>query len=123
MTSGIKGINRTALWEAWKAIRQELKEVLHRDVIDYLEYDLDPEVWIQRLLRQIADGRYEPTTPLRYSLAKSNGFSRRMTRPHIPDLALYRAIVDYIYKRAKRSEQKHVYFCRATLAKVVKTAA
>lgn len=73
MTAGIKGINKTALWSAWKAVRQELKKVPHRDVIDYLEYDLDPDVWIGRLLRQIADGRYEPTTPMRYTLAKSKG--------------------------------------------------
>ena len=108
MTSGIKGITRTALWRAWKAVRRELKKVPHRDVTDYLEYDLDPDVWVNRLLQQISDGRYEPTTPMRYTLAKSKGFSRLMTRPHIPDVVLYRAIADYLYGKAKRSQVKRV---------------
>src|SRR5258708_2009400 len=109
MTSGIKGISKTALWNAWKSVRQELKELHHRDIIDYLEYDLDPDVWIRRLLGELVDGRYEPSSPMRYTLAKSKGFSRRMTRPHIPDVVLFRAIVDYLYSKAKRSERKHVY--------------
>jgi len=96
--------------------------VPHRDVTDHLEYDLDPDVWINRLLRQISDGHYEPTTPMRYTLAKSKGFSRLMTRPHIPDVVLYRAIADYLYRKAKRSQVKHAYFLRATLNQVVKDA-
>lgn len=122
MTSGIKGITRTALWSAWKAVRQELKKVPHRDVIDHLEYDLDPDVWINRLLRQISEGRYEPTTPMRYTLAKSKGFSRLMTRPHISDVVLYRAIADYLYRKAKRSQVKHAYFLRATLNQAIRDA-
>jgi len=122
MNSSIKRITRTALWTAWKAIRQEIKRVPHRDVIDYLEYDLDPDVWINRLLRQISQGGYEPTTPLRYTLAKSKGFNRLMTRPHIPDAVLYRAIVDYLYRKAKRSQVKHAYFLRAKLNQAVKRA-
>ena len=89
-----------------------------RDTIDYLEYDINPEAWIRELLREIAEGRYEPGTPLRYSLAKSKGFNRQMTFPQIPDLVLYRAVVDYLYSRLKRREHKHVYFERAKLEKV-----
>jgi len=121
-SSGIKGITKSALWKAWKSVRQELKRISHRDVIDYLEYDLNPDVWIRRLLKQISDGRYEPTTPMRYSLAKSNGFSRLMTRPHIPDAVLYRAIVDHLYRKARRFRFKHTYFLRDTLGKAQRDA-
>jgi hypothetical protein len=86
--------------------------------VDYLEYDLKPDKWIKKLLRQIADGTYEPMKPITFYLAKSNGFSRRMTFPQIPDLVLYRTCVDYLYNRTRRFEAKHVYFERGKLAKV-----
>lgn len=86
-----------------------------RDVIDYLEYDVDPDVWIGRLLRQLETGNYEPSSPRRFMLAKSNGFSRRMTIPAIPDVVLYRAIVDWFYNKAKGKQHKHVYFDQSHL--------
>jgi len=116
MSRGIRGISRTSLWRSWKSVRGELRKASIRDVSDFLEYDIAPDVWINRLLRQIADGNYEPSTPRRFTLAKSKGFSRRMTLPAIPDLVLYRAIVDYLYQRGRRREHKHVYFERAQLA-------
>src|ERR1700733_4100359 len=118
MASPIPHINRTSLWNAWKTIRKELKQSSRRDVVDFLEYDVDPNVWISRLLNQIEQGRYEPSAPDRFTLGKSLGFSRTMTMPAIPDLVLFRAIADYIYRKAKRREQKHVYFRRATLRKI-----
>ncbi len=123
MPSPIPYINRTSLWNAWKTIRKELKHSSHRDVVDYLEYDVDPEVWISRLLKQIEQGRYEPSAPDRFTLGKSLGFSRTMTMPAIPDLVLFRAIADHIYRKAKRREQKHVYFRRATLQKLQENVA
>lgn len=123
MTGGIKGINRSSLWNAWKLVRKQLAKASFRDVVDYLEYDIDPETWIRSLLREIAEGAYEPNTPVRYPLAKSKGFSRRMTLPQVRDLVLYRAIVDYLYARMKRREHRHVYFERGRLAKVSKEAA
>ena len=115
----IPGVTRTSLWTAWKAVRKQLKQSSHRDVADYLEYDIDPEVWITRLLRQVNNGIYEPATPLRFSLAKSKGFSRQMTMPQIPDLILYRAIVDLLYRKARRFQKRHVYFSQATLSMVM----
>lgn len=93
-----------------------LRDSAARDVVDFLEYDIDPDVWIGRLIRQIESGSYEPRTPQRFSLAKSRGFSRTMTSPHIPDLTLYRAIADYLFGRMKRYQHKHVYFDRADLS-------
>jgi len=59
-----------------------------RDIIDSLDYDANPDVWINRLLSQIASGNYEPDTPKRFTLGKSKGFCRTMTLPTVPDLVL-----------------------------------
>ena len=117
MASRIAGISKTSLWQAWKAVRKEFRRCSLRDAIDHLEYDLDPDVWIKDLLESIRRGSYEPHQPRRFLVAKSNGFSRRMTMPHIPDLILYRAIVDQLYRKSRRSENKHVYFERGDLDK------
>lgn len=123
MSGRIIGISRSSLWQAWKEIRVLLRNSSVRDVIDFLEYDIDPNVWINRLLRHIRDGTYEPTLPHRFTLGKGKGFSRVMTLPAIPDLVLYRTIVDYLYRRIRHREHKHVYFERRILSKVVKAAA
>jgi len=118
----IPGITRSALWNAWKAVRSQLKRAPRRDVLDYLEYDIDPDVWINRLLNRLRTGEYAPEKPIRYSLAKSKGFDRIITVPRIPDLVLYRTIVDHLFRKARRKQKKHVYFSRATLSKAVATA-
>jgi hypothetical protein len=113
--AAIKGISKTSLWSTWKIIRGELRNASIRDVIDFVDYDVDPDKWIRRLLDQISSGRYEPATPFRFTIGKSNGFSRTMTQPAIPDLVLYRTIVDAIYRKALKREHKHVYFKRERL--------
>ena len=45
-----------------------------------------------------------------------------MTQPAIPDLVLYRTIVDTIYLRAIRRENAHVYFKRDALKAAQNTA-
>lgn len=122
MTSGIRGITRTSLWNAWKAVRMQLKKASIRDVVDHLEYDIDPDKWINRVIHDIAAGTYEPASPRRYLLAKSKWFSRRMTMPEIPDLVLYRAIANHLYRQVRRREHKHVYFEQASLSKITRTA-
>jgi hypothetical protein len=118
MPGPIPGISRTSLWSSWKVIRKALDDASIRDVVDFLDYDIEPEVWIRRLLRQIADGTYEPSTPRRFALGKSKGFTRVMTFPTIPDLVLYRTIVNHLYRRIRRRQHAHVYFDRTTLVKV-----
>lgn len=113
----VQGITKSSLWTAWKNVRKQLSRTLLRDVTDFAEYDIDPDWWIGRLLKDIEAGRYEPAMPCRFSVAKKMGFSRRMTLPGIPDLVVYRAAVDYLYRKAKRSELKHVYFAQNTLSK------
>ena len=113
----IRGISRSSLWRAWKDIRKQLSRTSMRDITDYVEFDIDPDWWIGKLLKDINTGRYEPVSPYRFTLAKKMGFIRQMTFPHIPDIVLYRAVTDYLYKRAKRLEKGHVYFARNTLSK------
>ena len=117
LPGAIRGINRTRLWKSWKAIRKELKKSSVRDVIDFLDYDVNPDVWISRLLAHIASGDYEPETPRRFTLGKASGFSRAMTLPAIPDLVLYRTILDYVYERTKWRTQRNVYFLRDEISK------
>lgn len=118
----IKGISRTSIWNTWKLVRKDLRNSSVRDVIDYLDYDVEPEKWIRRLLMQISMGRYEPSIPFRFTLGKSNGFSRTLTMPSIPDLVLYRTIVDAIYLKSLRKEHSHVYFKRERLAQAQQAA-
>jgi len=51
MVGGIRGINKSSLWSAWKLVRKQLTKMAFRDVVDYLEFDIDPENWIKRPLR------------------------------------------------------------------------
>jgi len=118
----IRGINRTSLWRSWKAVRKELKNSSIRDVVDFLDFDVNPNVWINRLLARVASGEYEPEVARRFTLGKSLGFSRVMTLPAIPDLVLYRTIVEHIYGRSQRRRHRNVYFLRDELTKVQKRA-
>src|SRR5258706_11595305 len=118
MPGSILCVSRTSLWKTWKAVRKELKSSSVRDIVDFLEYDVNPDVWINRLLHSIKTGTYEPAPPRRFTLGKSKGFSRTMTFPAIPDLVLYRTLVDYFYLKTRRSQHKHVYFLRSQLSEV-----
>ena len=113
----IPEINRGTLWNAWKAVRKQLSRASIRDVTDYVEFDIDPDCWINRLVSDIEDDSYQPGNPYRYTLAKNLGLSREMTFPRIPDLVLYRAITKCIYAKVRQREGQHVYFARNTLAK------
>ncbi len=119
----ISGINKSSLWQAWKEIRSELRHSTVRDVIDFLDYDIEPDIWIRRLLRQVKSGTYEPLPPIRFSLAKSGGFKRRLTVPAIPDVVLLRSIADFIHRKAQKSQQPHVYYRRIDLKRASEAAA
>lgn len=115
MRNLVPGLSAGSLFAAWREVRKDIRRSSIRDVVDHLEYDLDPKVWIRTLLRQIADGSYEPHLPERFTLGKSNGFSRKMTCPRVPDIVLYRAVVDILYRKVRPREHPHVYFERAAI--------
>ena len=58
----------------------------------------------------------------RFTLGKSKGFSRTMTLPSVPDLVLYRAIVDHIYESSSGRRHRNVYFLRDELSKAQRLA-
>jgi hypothetical protein len=120
---GIRGISRSSLWQSWKEIRTELKQATVRDVIDFLDYDIEPEIWIRRLLRQISLGVYEPHSPTRFFLAKSGGFKRRLSVLAIPDLVLFRTLANFVHRRALKYQQPHVYYRRIDLHRASESAA
>jgi hypothetical protein len=122
MQGSITGISKTSLWNAWKEVRSEIKNATVRDVADFLDYDINPDIWIDRLLRQVKDGSYEPQTPRRFVIAKSGGFNRRLTIPAIPDTVLFRAIANFVHRKARRKQQPHVYYRRIDLSKAVQAA-
>ena len=113
----IPELTKTSLWQAWKDVRKLLRKSSRRDVTDYFEFDVDPDLWIKGLASDIRRGTYEPATPYRFSLAKSMGFSRRMTMPQIRDLVVYRAVINQILKHAGRSPGTHIHFARRAISK------
>lgn len=113
----IPQISKTSLWQAWKDVRKLLSKSSRRDVTDYFEFDIDPDQWIKALASDIRQGTYEPATPYRFSLAKSKGFSRRMTMPRIRDLVVYRAIINQILRHAGKSPGTHIHFARRAISK------
>jgi hypothetical protein len=119
----IPGISKSSLWQAWKSIRVELRQATIRDAVDFLDYDIEPDIWIRRLLRQVSSGVYEPHSPIRFTLAKTGGFSRRLTVPAIPDIVLFRAIADFVHRKAQKYQQPHVYYRRADSSHAAKAAA
>jgi hypothetical protein len=119
----ISGVSKTSLWQAWKEVRSELRQATVRDVIDFLDYDVDPDIWMQRVLRQVNAGTYEPQTPLRFTLAKSGGFKRRLTIPAVPDVVLFRAVANFIHRKARKYQQPHVYYRRDDLRQAADAAA
>jgi|SRR5690348_1190 len=123
MPGPIGGISKSSLWSAWKEIRAEVRNSTVRDVVDFLDYDIDPEIWIIRVLNQVNSGSYEPQTPLRFALAKSGGFKRRLTFPAIPDIVLFRAVANFVHKKAQRQQQPHVYYRRDDLGRAGSAAA
>jgi hypothetical protein len=119
----IAGISKSSVWQSWKEVRTELRRSTVRDVIDFLDFDIEPDVWMRRLLRHVEAGSYEPLTPIRFSLAKSGGFKRTLTISAIPDLVLFRAIANFVHRKAQRHQQPHVYYRRADLQQATEAAA
>ena len=116
---GIRQITKSRLWASWKEIRKRLRYGQLRDIVDFIDYDVDPDTWISRVIHQVRTGSYEPRRPMRYSIGKSRGFSRWMTFPDIPDLVLFHAVCTLVVERAQTKRRKHrrVYFARDQIAK------
>ena len=42
-----------SLWRSWKEVRQRIRESSLRDVVDFVEFDVEPDKWIARLLADL----------------------------------------------------------------------
>ena len=117
---GLREVSKSALWKSWKEIRKELRRSSLRDVVDFIDYDLNPDTWIERILKELRSGSYEPRRPRRFTLGKSQGFSRWMTLPEIPDLVLYHTVATRIIDRSqrRRHQMRNVYFARDKIHKI-----
>jgi hypothetical protein len=115
-------VTATNVQRTWAELRKEMRRARFRDVVDWLEYDANPSVWIRRLVTQVKSGVYEPRTPRRLKLAKSNGFSRTITIPTVEDAVLLRLLVDYLFQKVEQRQCKHVYFDQAQHAKLQQQA-
>ena len=111
---GVRLVTEGLLWKSWKEIRKSLRYSNLRDIVDFVDYDVNPERWISRTIQQINSGVYEPRHPQRFAIGKSRGFSRWMTLPQIPDLVLYHAASTLVVERVQRRRRRHryVYFAR-----------
>jgi hypothetical protein len=116
---GIPGISKTSVWRSWKEVRDRIRRSSLRDVVDYIEFDIEPDKWIGLLLGDLRTGRYQPASPRRFPLGKSKGFSRWMTLPDIRDLVVFHVIATQVVPRALRHHRipEHVYFLRDQISK------
>jgi hypothetical protein len=109
-------ITRALLLRAWKEVRGTLMRYSFRDALDFVEYDIDPEKWITRLVYSLRDGTYRPhPASVGYLTKSANGFRRQMSYPDIPDLTLYYALALLLYRRSKRQEQAIAFFDQKSL--------
>lgn len=116
---GIPGVTKTALWKSWKEVRERIRDSSLRDIVDFIEFDVEPDKWIGVLLTDLRRGSYLPSAPRRFPLGKSKGFSRWMTLPDVRDLVVFHAIATQVVNRASRhhTKPKHVYFQRDHITK------
>jgi len=57
-----------------------------------------------------------------FFVGKVSGFKRTLTIPGVPDLVLFRAIANFVHRKARRYQQKHVYYRRADLQQATQAA-
>lgn len=100
------------LQSTWRILRKEISKAPVRDCLDYLENDATSYSWLKQIQERLLDGTYRPHPPGRREEAKSNGAYRVITVPAIDDVAVFRHLADYVYRRAKMYEPPGSYFSR-----------
>lgn len=95
-----------------RTLRQEVRTVQARDVVDWLDWFVTLDDTLPLILQEILDGTYVPSPPSRFELAKSNGSFRVMTALNMKDAIVYRLICDEILERAIPRKVPGVFFSR-----------
>jgi Reverse transcriptase (RNA-dependent DNA polymerase) len=104
-------LTRALLLRAWKEVRGSIMRYSYRDALDHVEYDIEPEKWISRLIATVRDGTYRPhPATIGYLTKSTSGFRRQMSYPDLPDLTLYYALSLHLYRRSKRFEAPTAFF-------------
>jgi len=74
------------------AIRKEVRLIRARDAVDWIDWFVSIESTLSELSEEIISGRYVPSPPTRYELAKSHGAFRVITSFNMRDAIVYRHI-------------------------------
>lgn len=102
----------SALYRTSRALREEVRQVRGRDVVDWTDWFFDLGRRLPVLRQQILSGSYSPNPPTRYELPKTKGSFRIITVPNMRDVLVYRHIADVVLRRALPSKVKGAFFSR-----------
>ena len=104
---GVERLRRTAM-----ALRNEVREVRARDVIDWGDWFFDLDRSLPVLRQEVLDGVLAPSPPTRFEFPKSKGSYRTITVPNMRDVLVYRHIADVVLHRALSRKVKGAFFSR-----------
>ena len=100
-------------------LRQEVRQVRARDVVDWIDFFATLERSVIELRKAIISGAYSPSPPSRYEYPKGKGAYRIVTVPSIRDAIVYRHISDEALRRAIDSKVQGAFFSRRFSATAV----
>lgn len=95
-----------------RILRKEVRTVLARDVVDWLDWFVTLDETLPLIMLEILEGTYVPSPPSRFELAKSNGSFRVMTALNMKDAIVYRIICDEVLERAMPHKVPGAFFSR-----------
>jgi hypothetical protein len=94
------------------AIRKEVRLIRARDAVDWIDWFVSIESSLSELSEEVVSGRYVPSPPTRYELAKSHGAFRVITSFNMRDAIVYRHICDEALDRAIPNKVPGAFFSR-----------
>lgn len=96
----------------WRDIRRELKSLIARDAVDWVDWAIRLEGSLHEIREEILSGDYVPSPLTRVEEGKSKGSLRVLTSLNIRDALIYRHICDYALDLALPSKVRGAYFSR-----------
>lgn len=96
----------------WKSIRRELKYLIARDVIDWVDWAIRVTSSLEDIRADVISGNYIPSPATRIEEGKSKGSVRVITSLNIRDALIYRHICDHALRLALPKKVTGAYFSR-----------
>ncbi|XOY56605.1 MAG: RNA-directed DNA polymerase [Rhodobacterales bacterium] len=94
-----------------KRVKAQIRKQLVFDAIEYRDIDLEIDVVIARVQREITSGKYSVMQPKRYLVEKSRGLCRQMTLIYPRDLLVLERLSRSVYFELKdKAPSKSAYF-------------